>query len=236
MSNHLQTWDATIPGIEESRNFDHARGMASGIAGNIGWNVFDSCSPGVPARELEDNDPIKYVHSQDQAPSMFFYKEGKASGIFKEFNSGRNSSMNGSQYMSMRPETFDQEVGMILPEHYTAEDNLMITLGTQSSRGIHWNINVNTSGEATQSNSLPHLYPDPDPDPDVNLSRISFQTELYYIRSMRLNIWNLRSNIHEARSVLREKQEIKSKSDDQYTRRLNEHEFGAGSSFNMNKI
>lgn len=130
--------------------------MASRITGNIGWIVFDSCSSGFSARALEDNGPIKYVHSQGQAPSMFFYKEGKASGIFKEFNSGRNSSMNGSQYMGMRPETFDQEIGIILPEHHNAEDNLMISLNTQSSRGIYGNINVDTSGETTQSNSLPH--------------------------------------------------------------------------------
>ncbi|KAI9640510.1 hypothetical protein NHQ30_011256 [Ciborinia camelliae] len=53
----------------------------------------------------------------------------------------------------------------------------------------------------------------------------SFQADEWdRIQRMRLDVWSLRSKIHEARSTLRAKQEIRSQADDRYIMRLNEHE------------
>jgi hypothetical protein len=54
----------------------------------------------------------------------------------------------------------------------------------------------------------------------------NFQAEWDVIRRMRLDIWGLRSRVHEARDILRQKQLAKSEADDRYMLRVHADELG----------
>ncbi|ESZ94920.1 hypothetical protein SBOR_4712 [Sclerotinia borealis F-4128] len=195
-----------------------------------------------PNRRPSSRDITTSMESQNEAIYPSIQDAGNASDFSQEMGIVQSTSSKGSRQMDMSSD-LEQAAGAQAnsSEDHTIEDSLITVSTTQPSHIVHEDIITDLSNESLsthhQRSTYPSTYHDEmiNPQPfsiqltdfnrKINSDQESLQAEMGYIHSMRLNIWSLRSKIHEARIMLREKQEIKSKADDQYMIRLNEHEF-----------